>query len=73
MAYHPGRDRVHVLNATAALVLELCDGRRGYREIEEMVAEAFSVDDPCRNLTGTVLDRLLDEGLVTAGEPKSKV
>ena len=73
VAYHPGRDRVHFLNATAALVLELCDGRRGYREIEEMVAEAFSVDDPCRNLTGTVLDRLLDEGLVTAGEPKSKV
>jgi Coenzyme PQQ synthesis protein D (PqqD) len=42
--YDPIRDRVLLLNATSALILDLCDGTRTWEEIEAQVAVAFSVD-----------------------------
>ena len=69
VVYQPDPDRVHFLNLTAALVLELCDGRHGVRAIEKQVAAACGHADPGRNLTGAVLERFLKEGLVTVGVP----
>lgn len=42
--YDPVRDRVLLLNATSALILELCDGTRSWEQIAAEVAAAFKVD-----------------------------
>jgi hypothetical protein len=36
-------DRIHYLNPTAALVLELCDGKRPPAEIAALVREAYGL------------------------------
>jgi hypothetical protein len=41
--YDPIRDRVLLLNATSAFILDLCDGTRSWEEIEAEVAAAFPV------------------------------
>ena len=57
-------DRVHHLNNTAAIVLELCDGHRGVEEIAAMVALAFGLDEPPLVATERCLATLRLEGLV---------
>ena len=57
-------DRVHHLNNTAAIVLELCDGRRSSEEIAAMLGAAFGLAEPPLIETRRCLERLLAEGLV---------
>jgi hypothetical protein len=57
-------DRVHHLNNTAALVLELCDGRRGIEEIATMIGVAFGLAEPPIIESRQCLERLRHEGLV---------
>lgn len=61
----PGRSRVHYLNHTAALVLELCTGRRSSEEIVALVCAAYG-EHACRSRAGVeaMLRRAIDEGLV---------
>ena len=40
---HLARKKLHHLNATAALTLELCDGTRSVEEIAEIVARTWGV------------------------------
>jgi hypothetical protein len=44
--FDPATDRVHYLNATAAIVFTLCDGRHSASEIASFVAESFELVDP---------------------------
>ena len=44
LVHDPGNGKVHVLNATAGKVLELCNGTRTVPEIAVGVANAFLVD-----------------------------
>ena len=44
--YDPATDRVHYLNATAAIVFTLCDGTHSASEIASFVAESFELDEP---------------------------
>ena len=44
LVHDPSNGKVHVLNATAGKVLELCDGTRTASEISVGVANAFMVD-----------------------------
>ena len=64
VVYQPGRDQVHFLNLTAALVLELCDGMNDAQAIEALVAEAYGMVEPKQNLTGDILERFTQEGIV---------
>lgn len=69
VACDPERGRVHVLNGTAALVLELCTGAIAAREIPRLVADAFGLaEPPIAEVTGC-LRRLLDEGLIRLEAP----
>jgi hypothetical protein len=43
VVYDTGADRVHYLNPTAALVLELCDGSRSVQQIAAFVQEAYEL------------------------------
>jgi PqqD family protein of HPr-rel-A system len=64
IVYDESTDRVHHLNNTAAVVLELCDGSLDADGIATKVAEAFGLPDPPREEVRTCLDRLVAEGLV---------
>jgi PqqD family protein of HPr-rel-A system len=45
VVYDPTTGEVHYLNATAALVFELCDGSGSVQEIAGDLAEAFGLPD----------------------------
>jgi PqqD family protein of HPr-rel-A system len=58
VVYDPRTGEVHYLNATAALVFELCDGSGSVREIAGDLAEAFGLPED------EVVDQV--EGLVAS-------
>ena len=64
------KDRVHYLNPIAAAVLTMCDGHTSTEEIIEHLQEHFGLDEPPEKDVGEILNRFLDEGLVTL-EPDS--
>ena len=64
MIYQPERERVHYLNHTGLLVLELCNGTNSPDRIAELVGSAYGLVEPPAEDVGDVLQKLLDEGLV---------
>jgi hypothetical protein len=46
VVYHGDTDRVHYLNATAAVVLSLSDGTRTIDELADLVQAAWELDAP---------------------------
>jgi Coenzyme PQQ synthesis protein D (PqqD) len=64
VVYHPGRDRVHHLNPTAALVLELCTGGNSAGDIGAALRAAFGPGEPIDNQIGSCINQLLSEGLI---------
>jgi hypothetical protein len=66
LVYDVATDRVHHLNPTAALILELCDGSRDDREIAGVVARAFGLDDPPMEDVRAYLEQMRRECLLRA-------
>jgi len=64
VVYHPGRDRVHHLNPTAALVLELCTGGNTATDIGAALRAVFGPGKPVDSQIGPCIDQLLSEGLI---------
>jgi hypothetical protein len=64
VVYESGNDRVHYLNSTAALVLELCTGDNSREEITTLLRSAFSLPDAPDTEVGTVLGNFAREGLI---------
>ncbi len=64
VVYQPARDRVHYLNATAALLLELCDGSPCIDDLAELLATACGADDVPAGEVGRCLRQLLEEELL---------
>lgn len=64
VVYHPGRDRVHHLNPTAALVLELCAGGNTAAGIGAALREVFQPGEPIEGQIGLCIEQLLSEGLI---------
>ncbi len=44
VAYDPGTDKLHQLNPTAALIVELCDGSRSASDIGRLLAPILPED-----------------------------
>lgn len=59
-----GRDRVHYLNRTAVLILELCDGEATAAMIAEWLQNAFDLPELPLDLVNACLKRLAEESLV---------
>ncbi|HEY3673794.1 MAG TPA: PqqD family protein [Acidimicrobiia bacterium] len=57
-------DRVHYLNATAAVVFELCTGENSEAEIADLVGTAYGLDEPPQREVASCLDHLQLEGIV---------
>jgi len=62
--FEVGTDRVHYLNATAALILEFCDGKRPVGEIATLVGEAYGLPDTPVEQVHAGLASLIAEGLI---------
>ena len=62
--YDPARDRVHYLNHTAVLVLELCNGQVAARDLPALLQDAYGLPEPPVNEVAECLEKLLEEGLV---------
>ena len=63
VVYDPGRDRVHFLNGTASVVLELCTGDNTLAQIADLLADVYGgalTEDGVRD----AVHRLREEGLV---------
>jgi len=45
LLYDTGDEAVHVLNPTAELIWELCDGEHTVEDMEQVIRAAFSVPD----------------------------
>ena len=59
------KDRVHYLNPIAAAVLAMCDGQTSTEDIIKQLQEHFCLDEPPEKDVADILNRFLDEGLVT--------
>jgi hypothetical protein len=62
--YHLETDRVHFLNATAALVFELCNGRHTVTEIAGILSAAYELSTPTIDDVQTCVSNLVAESLV---------
>ena len=65
IVYQPDRDRVHYLNQTAALVLELCNGRNAEADLPELLRLAWDLSAPPVEEVAECLEALRKEGLIT--------
>ena len=57
-------DRLHFLNPTAALILQMCDGSLRAADLPELVASAFGLERVPRDDVELCLTALLREGLL---------
>lgn len=64
VVYEAGTDRVHYLNNTAALVLELCTGANSREDIVTALRSAFNLQDAPGAEVGDILGRFAGEGLI---------
>jgi hypothetical protein len=64
LIHQPEKKRVHYLNRTAALVLEMCDGETGKTEMAAALKELFDLTDPPLSEVEECLDSLRKQGLV---------
>jgi hypothetical protein len=64
IVHQPERNRVHYLNHTTVVILELCTGRHTAAEITELVRRAYHLPEPPEKEVRETLARLSDEGLI---------
>jgi hypothetical protein len=64
IVYQPDRDRIHYLNHTAVVVLELCNGARAAHEIPDALRDVYDLPEPPTAEVADCLTKLRDEGLI---------
>ena len=71
VVYTPGRHSVHHLNATAALVLELCNERNSVDEIVDVVRDAYGLRRRPAPEVHRILADMLAQGLLEPVPPRA--
>jgi hypothetical protein len=64
VVYHPDRERVHYLNHTAAIVLELCDGQNAVESMPHIIQDAYQLLAPPETAVAECLKKFFDEELI---------
>jgi hypothetical protein len=64
MAYQPDRNRVHYLNHTAVLVLELCNGQNSVARIARLVQNLYGLPNTPESEVTEIMARMESEALV---------
>ena len=62
--YDPKQDRVHYLNQTAVVILELCNGQVTAGELASLIQDAYDLPEPPAEEVADCVQRLIEEGLV---------
>lgn len=62
--YQPEFDRVHYLNATAVLILELCTGQNSEQDIVELIKSQYGIEEGSAETVRETLTKMKSEGLV---------
>ena len=65
IVYDSRRERVHYLNHTAGLVMDLCTGKNSSAEIVSLVADAYAMKRKPTREINALLKQLAGEGLVS--------
>lgn len=65
IVYDHANERVHYLNHTAGLVMDLCTGRNTWNQIVDLVKRAFGLPRKPTREVGRLLQQLGREGLVS--------
>jgi hypothetical protein len=65
-------ERVHYLNRTAALILELCTGKSSWGEIVDLVRAAYDLPRRPTREVARVLTTLIDGGVLEVRRPRSR-
>src|SRR5262245_36873643 len=65
VVYDPRRERIHYLNHTAVVLLELCTGTVKAGDLPAMLQAAYELPEPPVTEVATCLQKLFDEGLVS--------
>jgi hypothetical protein len=64
VVYDPARQRVHYLNPTAVLLLEMCNGRVQAAELPSLLQVAYDLSESPVAEVAACLEKLFQEGLV---------
>jgi len=64
IVYQPELDRVHYLNHSAVLILEMCTGRNSTLEIAKLIQEAYALPEPPLAKVDETLANLDEQGLL---------
>ena len=64
VVYDPSRERVHYLNHTAVMVLELCTGRTKVADMPAVLQAAYDLPEAPVTAVLECLEKLFQEGLV---------
>jgi hypothetical protein len=64
VVYDERRDRIHYLNHTGVLILELCTGENTFKDIVAVLQKAYDLPAPPEDETKVCLRQLRDEGLI---------
>ena len=70
MIFQESRDRVHYLNPTAAIVLELCALGKSRADINTFISDGFALDDAPTDAVDNCLKALVSEGLIARAEDR---
>lgn len=62
--FDASRDRVHYLNHTAAIILELCSGENSVEDIAAYLQDAYALPEPPLAEVASYVARLSEEGLI---------
>ena len=62
--FDASRERVHYLNHTAALILQLCSGENSETDIAGYLQEAYALPEPPAAEVAAYVTRLAEEGLI---------
>ncbi len=62
--YQRDHKKIHYLNHTAGLVLELCDGSHGVPALAKIVAEAYGLAEPPQDDVVSCLQDLMSKELI---------
>jgi Coenzyme PQQ synthesis protein D (PqqD) len=64
VVFDPTSDRVHHLNATAAVLFELCAAERSRSELATLIVDLYGLDEPPAAGIEAGLRQLLAEGIL---------
>lgn len=64
IVYDAARERVHYLNHTASLVMDLCTGRNSLADIVTLVGQAYGLPRKPTREVGALVRQLAGEGLI---------